>query len=537
MRRLLKPLLFAGLALVAQPALCKDSSDGLPVDNGACPSGARTLLTGTHSGYYSRVGKAIAKVAEEQCQKASGSPCLRICAIENEQTLANIQKLASKQVDFAIVQGDVAHDAWYGHPLPLGKTLSGGKRENIPVEGVQDVKLVTPLYVEAVHILLRPHLNITNLGELRGLKVWLGQPGSSTEYTATRVLRGAGFSLGNCEPVEHKYEETDALVVTCVENKLDFLGEVGQLKPGGLDALFKIGPVPTSDIEDVLLGDSAGPETDPKKPDYQKSDYQLLPVDYDLARKFVQDRSYVYRLIQARDYEQGQSTLTIGVPALLLTNLGKNDEDVSRLARLVRENGSKIEDLVAQEKSTAGHPQLLRLDLLNVAVPVKTSSFVHEMAKPYLYQWWKDWRSHLILVALVAAFVVLCFLVAWLGKMSFKQFFIAGVMGHSLVISLLLFALVCGGGALWLQHDEASVNDGFRSFPKSVWSTIYETLPFTRSPMITPQGELHGSIMAWVIRLLFALVLLRAVKEKFGAVFKKWQSTKSWQGRAEEHPR
>ena len=528
MWRLLKPLLFASLAFVAQTALCKDSSD-------ACPSGARTLLTGTHSGYYSRVGRAIEKVAEEQCKKAPGSPCLRICARENEQTLENIQMLAAKQVDFAIVQGDVAHDAWYGHPLPLGKNLPGGKRENFPVEGVQDVKLVTPLYVEAVHILLRPHLNITNLGELRGLKVWLGQRGSSTEYTATRVLRGAGFTLGNCEPLEHKYEETDALVVTCVDHITDFCPAMGQLKPGGLDALFKIGPVPTSDIEDVLLGDSAGPDThlkksDCEKSDYQKSDYQLLPVDYDLAGKFVQDRSYVYRLIQARDYHQGQSTLTIGVPALLLTNLSNNDEDVARLADLVTDNAGKIEDLVAHEKSTASHRQMLRLDLLKVPVPVKTGSFVHEMAKPYLYHWWKDWRSHLILLALVAAFVVLCFLVAWLGQMNFKQFFIAAVAGHSLVISLLLLALVCAGGALWLQYDEASVNEAFRSFPKSVWSTIYEALPFTRSPMITPQGELHGSIMAWVIRLLFAFVFLRAVKEKVGPVFKKWQSAKSWQG-------
>jgi hypothetical protein len=117
---------------------------------------------------------------------------------------------------------------------------------------------------------------------------------------------------------------------------------------------------------------------------------------------------------------------------------------VARLASLAREDRGRIEQLVAQEKSTTDHPQMLRLDLLNVPVPVKTSSFVHEMAKPYLYQWRKDWRSHLILVALVAAFVVLCFMVAWLGKMTLTQFLIAAVVGHSLVISLLLFASVIG---------------------------------------------------------------------------------------------
>jgi TRAP transporter TAXI family solute receptor len=549
-----KLLLLASLALVAHRALCQDSNDSVPIGNEGCPLG-HTLLTGTRSGYYYKVGKALEVVAEEQCKKAPGSPCLRICAKENPQTLNNIQKLANKQVDFAIVQGDVAHDAWYGHRLPLGKHLPGGQTENIAIEGVEDVKLVTPLYVEAVHVLLRPHLNITKLEELRGLKVWLGLPGSSTEYTAKRVLGGAGFRLGECEPVGRTEDETDALVVTCITDTQDFSSVVDQLKPGGLDALFKIGPVPTSDLEGVLLADSAGP--DQKHP--KKSDYQLLPVDYDLARKFVQDHSYVYRLIQKPDYKQGQSTLTIGVPALLLTNLKANNEDVAQLAQLVREKRKQIEDLVAEclaeekskeglaeeksaecfaeeksterltkEKSTKGEQQKLSLDLLNVAVPVNPS-FVHEKAK--LYQLWTDWASHITLVAVVAGFVVLCFLVAWLGKMTRKQFFIAALTGHSLVISSLLLALACGVGACWLKQDEASVNEAFRSFPVSVWSTIRLALPFWQSPIITPQGELHGSVIAWVIRLLTAFVFAHALKEKLGPALKKWQSASETVGR------
>jgi hypothetical protein len=90
-----------------------------------------------------------------------------------------------------------------------------------------------------VHILLRPHLNITNLEGLRGLKVWLGPPGTGTEYTATRLLRGAGFSLGECEPVEHEYEETDALVVTWVKDIPDFPCAKGQLRAGGFACIVQ----------------------------------------------------------------------------------------------------------------------------------------------------------------------------------------------------------------------------------------------------------------------------------------------------------
>jgi len=514
MWRLLKPLLFASLALVAHTAFCTDNGV-VSIDNQSCSSGDRILLTGSKTGYYYQVGKAVEQVAKEQCNKAPASPCIRICAKESGQTLDNILLLANKEVDFAIVQGDVAHDAWYGHPLPLGRNLPGEKKENIAIEGVKNVKLVTPLYVEAVHILLRPHLNITSLQELRGLKVWLGLPGSSTEYTATRVLRGAGFSLGKCESPGHRYEETDALVVTCVKDTDDFSNVMAQLKPGGLDALFKIGPVPTSDIERHLLSKAAGPdETNPKK-----SDYQLLPVDYDLASKFVEDGSYVYRLIQADDYGQAQSTLTIGVPALLLTNLSSNNADVALLAQLIRDNRRKIEEIVTHSIPKNSTTPKLSLDLLNVPVPVKSNNFVHEMAKPYLYH-----SSIVFHIIPVAVFVALCFLVAWFSDMTFRQFFIALLLGHSLIISLVLFGLACCGGALWLQQYEGSVNEGFRSFPISVWSTIRQTLPFSHSQMITPQGELQGSIVAWTIRLVFAFGIVRALKEKFGPLLKRWRS-------------
>jgi hypothetical protein len=55
--------------------------------------------------------------------------------------------------------------------------------------------------------------------------------------------------------------------------------------------------------------------------------------------------------------------------------------------------------------------------------------------------------------------------------------------------------------------------------------------------MITPQGELHGSIMAWVIRLLFTFVL---AKEKPGPVLKKMAKRDCKElagGRVEKQPR
>lgn len=278
MRRHLKLWLFAGLVSAFQSAYAGPKR---PVDpfNGVCSETTpsyHTLITGAEDGYYYKVGRAIALVAYEQCKQGLSS-CVYICAEPSDQTLDNFKRLANKEADFAIVQGDVAHDVWFHHPLR-------GNGEKIDDE---HVKLVTPLYVEAVHILLRPHLNITTLEGLRGKRVWLGTSESSTAYTASRVLSSAGLnpSPPECEDLEHESDEQDAMVVTCIwgsRTKVSFTfgSAVDALKDAHLDALFKIAPVPSKDIQDTLLPTSAGPgeaSESASRESELRSDFQLLP--------------------------------------------------------------------------------------------------------------------------------------------------------------------------------------------------------------------------------------------------------------------
>ncbi len=474
MRRYSKPWLVTSLVFVAICADGQNSKDAGSAGPAACLHGTRILLTGRADGYYYKVGKAIADVAQEQCQNAPTSPCLRICAKESEQTLDNIQELAEKDDDvaFAIVQGDVAHDAWYAQPLPLAKK---GKAVSLA-----DVKLVTPLYVEAVHILLRPHLNITTLAGLRGKRVWLGPDGSSTEYTARRVLSSVGLDPHplQCESLDHPVNESDAQVVTCIKGIKDFSKATPWLKAGGLDALFKIGPVPSSDIASVMLPASAAP-------DGRRSEFQILPFDYDLAHQYAQDGSYVERLIQKDAYGQREATLTIGVPALLLTNLDKQDEDVAWLANLVRQHRQEIEKKMD-----------VKLGLLDIKT--KEASFVvHDMAAPGFYDRWKDWITPGIMAMVALIWIAL----RWrrfeprLGRL------IDTVLHHRLSLaSVLLGACYCLG-ALWLQHLESGVNEAFRSFPMSVLSTIRQSVPLLQSQMITPEGQSQGRIVISLISL------------------------------------
>ncbi len=479
MRRYSKPWLVTSLVFVA---ICADGQSGKDADSvghAACPHGTRILLTGRPDGYYYKVGKAIADVAQEQCKNAPTSPCLRICAKESEQTLDNIQELAERDDDvaFAIVQGDVAHDAWYGQPLPL-------ENKGKPVS-FAEVRLVTPLYAEAVHILLRPHLNITTLAGLRGKRVWLGPDGSSTEYTARRVLSSVGLDPhpSRCESLDHPVSESDAQVVTCIKGIKDFSKAMPWLKEGGLDALFKIGPVPSSDIASVILPASAAPDG--------RSEFQILPFDYDLAHQYAQDGSYVERLIQKDAYGQRDATLSIGVPALLLTNLDKQDEDVAWLANLVREHRRDIEKKMD-----------VKLGLLDIKT--KEASFVvHDMAAPSFYQRWKDWTTPGIMATIALIGIAL----GWrrVGP-KFGQLLVA-VLRHRLSLaSAVLGACYCLG-ALWLEHLESGVNEAFRSFPMSVLSTIRQSVPLLQSQMITPEGQSQGRIVISLISLAAAFFL------------------------------
>ena len=63
---------------------------------------------------------------------------------------------------------------------------------------------------------------------------------------------------------------------------------------------------------------------------------RLLSLGYPLVRRLVQDGSYVEKLIGSNDYCEEESTLTVGVQALLLGRGGsENLKSIEQLAIIV----------------------------------------------------------------------------------------------------------------------------------------------------------------------------------------------------------
>src|SRR5262249_17905986 len=145
--------------------------------------GKISLLSGASYGYYFKVGESISAAL------GRGPNPLQVEVIPTRQTRCNLYGLQTGCTDLALVQSDIAHDAWYGHP-PISSSPLG------------HIALVGQLYVETVHILVRPHLNLGRLADLRGRRVWLGSKDSFTVYSARRILDAAGLTTGEINALE-----------------------------------------------------------------------------------------------------------------------------------------------------------------------------------------------------------------------------------------------------------------------------------------------------------------------------------------------
>ncbi len=290
---------------------------------------ALVLKTATTGLYYDLVGRGIA--TSFSAQKADNIPKIQaVCGLGSAE---NIQKLGENSISFAIVQSDVAHAAWYRHPrleTCPGRDQTDPSHSSEPFlcqpgeprcpQNARPVVL-TPLYIEAMHILIRPHLNIATLQDLRGRRVWAGGVMSGGRFSAERILSAAGVPYCSID-----FVESDPAAVgreLSLDSALQSLGEMQ------IDAVFFTGPVPTHPLEDALD---------------QFPEIHFFGLSYDLVQKLTQDESYTEALIRAEDYGKPDATLTVGVEALLMTHENANRRAVHALAEFIHSRSGDLRD-------------------------------------------------------------------------------------------------------------------------------------------------------------------------------------------------
>jgi len=487
------------------------------------------LLTGPPSGYYFKVGKAITSVLADG-RRSVDPELLEIKAVSTDQTSCNLLGLETGHAQFALVQSDVAHDAWFGHP-PI---------RTVPAT---DISLVAPLYVEAVHIVVRPHLNLAQLSDLRGRRVWLGIENSLTVLTARRVLDAAGLTT----------EQIDALNGCprgnrCPEDSIGRWSTAQALKSLenlNLDAMFQVGAVPFDNLRDQIVpSETDGQLLDLERnkkpcaaiqqarvndPGLRDHELHLFSLDLNLVDRLVRDGSYIEQLIPSDAYCQENTALTVGVRALLLTNRPASDRLVHQLAAAILANQYAIERNLREqmEVEQKNHGDAItgvpsRLALLRVPSPETLLVRYHPTIKnngDYFHPWMNFLKRT---APAIAAGLLILFLVLYRWRR---------VLGPWVVRHGEWPAGLAGLGILWVsialvvKHYEGNVNEDFSSVSAAMITTLKCVLRLADGP-VTRDSLYWWSLSKYAAGAIFVGALVpmfrQSVLPRVSAALKNW---------------
>jgi TRAP transporter TAXI family solute receptor len=195
--------------------------------------------TGGVAGTYYPIGGLIADIISNPpgarpCDKGGscGVPGLVAIAQSSNGSVANVDAIASGALESGFVQSDVAYWAHTGTGIYEGQ----GQIENL--------RAITNLYPESVHIAARKGAGIQSVRDLKGKRVSLDEPGSGTLVDARMILAAFGLSEDDLSPTYLKPNRAAAL-----------------MEEGQLDAFFIVAGYPTGSVEDLCA--SAGCELVP----------------------------------------------------------------------------------------------------------------------------------------------------------------------------------------------------------------------------------------------------------------------------------
>ena len=469
-------------------------------------SQALHFWTGPEKGYYYQVGRAIAAAAKH------GASGLKIHACVSEGSASNMAALVRKDADFAIVQSDVAHEAWHcEHPL-MESLGSNCDRE------MQRVKLVTPLFLEKAQILLRPHLYVSSLADLRWSHcVWIGANGSGSEPTAQVLLQASGWSTQQIAEAQSGCKTKPA----SIDEALTRLRRAEDI-----DAIIQTRVAPTKTIYDAL----------------KNSEIQMIGLDSGALERLTHDEVYQPASIQRGDYPVlRHSVYTVGVQALLLVRSDVDPDAIRAIAQLIHDERDDIEhhlyrSLVAlagpeaplnpdEDSPTPADARVVdpsTLSLVGARPSNAANDHVDEDVKEFLWEFPLRQPTLVQLGILLALFVGAIALLRYHPRgRSLMQSYYREVVFLFGVATLWLFA------AVWLQAVEGQLNDHYTTLVASAGAlgeNILAKFPvqLVNAPApTTPSGQAlvsFFSYLGFLVLTVYALPFLR----------KRWQQTRPY---------
>ena len=279
-----------------------------------------TLVTGGTSGTYYAVGGAMQTVLNDK---------LTLSELSVESTgasKANVNLITDGEAEMAILQSDVVSYAHTG-------------TNTFADTGIEDSALwVAGLYNETVQIIATK--DITDVSQLKGKTVCMGDVGSGTRVNAEQVLAAYGMTADDVNAVSGSFQDG-----------------VDGIKDGKIDAAFTVAGAPTTAITDLAAANefSMISLTDDALA-YIKANYPFL----------VQDN------LPAGTYKGiDQETKCVAVQAALVASEKVSEDVVYELLKAMFDNEAALETAHA------------KFQYLDAAVACKGTVPLHPGAEKY----------------------------------------------------------------------------------------------------------------------------------------------------------
>ena len=234
--------------------------------------------TGGVGGTYYPIGGLIAHAisnppGSRPCDEGGscGVPGLVAIAQSAYGSVANINAIKSGILESGFAQSDVAYWAYTGTGIYEGK------------DKVENLRAITSLYPESVHLVARKGAGIQSVHDLKSKRVSLDEPGSGTLVDARLILEAYGLSEAD---IEADYIKPSPAI--------------DKIKDNHLDAFFIVAGFPTSSV--VELTSTVGAE--------------LVPIDGAEVKALIDKYNFFAPdLIPAGTYDGIGDTKTISVGA------------------------------------------------------------------------------------------------------------------------------------------------------------------------------------------------------------------------------
>jgi hypothetical protein len=248
------------------------------------------IATGSTEGVYFPVGQAMAGLISHplgvgRCDTATvcGPAGVILSARTSEGTTDNLRSVNSGAVDSGFADGDAIADAVAGR--------------NAFRRPYRHLRVIAALFPEEAHLVVAAKSTIQSVGDLRGRRVYLGQPNSGAVFRARTILTAYRV---------HAREIISA----------DSPGRL--LKDGEIDAYFTVAGVPLDSVRALIAAHAA----------------RLVPIDGEGRDRLIQMvPQFVPAVIAAGAYPGTGAIETVSTRAWWVTRDSQGDSLIYGMTR------------------------------------------------------------------------------------------------------------------------------------------------------------------------------------------------------------